>query len=298
MPKEILLKSAVLPNGETLGYRETETEGRELLLIHGNLSSSKHWDVIMENFPEGYKIFAVDLRGFGNSSYHAPINSFKDFSDDIRLFAESVGLEKFDLAGWSAGGPVAMQFAADYPQYLGRLILMASVGIRGYPLWESDENGQIIIEKRMKTKEDIAGDPQILKIADAVASKNKAFLKAVWDKLIYVRNPPPPERYDEYLEAMMLQKNLTDVYYALIRFNISNEDNGVTDGTGEVDKIEAPTLIIQGEGDKVIPMQMATETAKGIGENAELVILENSGHSPVTDCPDKLIELYANFMKG
>jgi len=298
MPKEILSKSVVLPNGETMGYRETGTEGRVLLLIHGNLSSSKHWDLVMENFPEGYKIFAVDLRGFGNSSYNVPVNSLKDFSEDVRLFADSVGLQKFDLAGWSAGGSVAMQFAADYPRYVGRLILMASVGIKGYPMWKSDENGQILIGERMKTREDVAGDVQILKIANAVASKDRAFLRAVWDNLIYGGNPPSPERYDEYLDVMLLQRNIIDVYYALISFNISNENNGVGDGTGDADKIKMPTLIIQGNEDKVIPVMMAEGTADGIGGDAELVILENSGHSPVTDCLDKVIELFVTFMKA
>jgi len=56
MSKKIVLRSLTLNNGENIAYRETGTGDRILLLVHGNMSSSKHWDLLMENLPDEYKI--------------------------------------------------------------------------------------------------------------------------------------------------------------------------------------------------------------------------------------------------
>ncbi|MCP4346450.1 MAG: alpha/beta hydrolase [Desulfobacterales bacterium] len=292
MLKQILLK----PGGETLTYRETGIGPKVLLLIHGNMTSSKHWDLLMENFPGEYKIVAPDLRGFGGSSYNNPVNSFKDFSEDVRLFVDALGLEKFSIAGWSAGGAIAMQFAIDHPGFVSKLILQSSVGIKGFHMLKSNEKGQPVPGEFIKTRQDIDNDPQLQKIINANSSKNREFLRAVWNKLIYTQKQPEPEKYEQYLDDILTQRNLKDIYYSLVRFNISNEDNRVVPGTGEVDKIRVPTLVIHGDRDFIIPLETAEQIKKGIKENAELAVLENCGHSPLTDSLDRLTGLYVDFI--
>lgn len=286
----------MIANGETLGYRECGTGSDILLLIHGNMTSSKHWDILMENFPGEYKLIALDLRGFGNSSYHRSITSLKDFSDDLALFFESLGLKHAAVAGWSTGGAVAMQFAADHPEYVRKLILMESVGVKGYPMWKSDERGQPVFGEFLKTPGDIVNDPRILKMLDAFSERNKAFLKAVWNNLIYTQKQPPPEQYEAYLEDILTQRNLSDVYYALTVFNISEESNGVVPGTGAVKRIRAPTLILQGDRDLLILEDTAREIKDSIGDHARLVILDDCGHSPLIDSPEQCIRHIADFI--
>ncbi len=298
MSEKILLKTVTLPNGETLGYRESGTGNNILLLIHGNMTSSKHWDILMENFPGEYKLIAVDLRGFGKSSYHRRITSLKDFSDDVALFMDALGLKQAAVAGWSTGGAVAMQLAADYPEYVRKLILMESVGIKGYPLPKSDESGQPVFGEFLKTYGDIANDPKILKMVNAFTERNKAFLKAVWNNLIYTQKQPSPEQYEDYLEDILTQRNLSDVYYALTVFNISDESNGVVPGTGAVKHIKAPTLILQGDRDLVIFEDTAREIKDSIGDHAKLVVLEDCGHSPLIDAPGQCIRHIADFIGG
>lgn len=61
----------------------------------------------MEAMPPDYKIYAVDLRGFGESSYRTPVNSLHDFAADLNEWARRVGLPSFLLMGWSAGAESA-----------------------------------------------------------------------------------------------------------------------------------------------------------------------------------------------
>lgn len=297
MSKNVLLKSVKIHNGETLGYRECGSGDKTLLLVHGNMTSSKHWDVLIDKLPDDIKIYAVDMRGFGISTYNTPINSLKDFSEDIKDFVDILGLKKFAMAGWSTGGGVAMQFAADYPEYVTHLITVESVGIKGYPMFRKDEKGHPILTELLSTKEEIAKDEiQVVPVLKAYASKDKEYMRSLWNSVIYTQNQPSSEKYNEYLADMMTQRNLVDVDYALVNFNMSHNHNGVVPGTGEVDKITAPTLVIEGNKDIVVPMYMAEDIKNGIGDNAELIIFENSGHSPLIDSIDKLTESIVDFI--
>ena len=140
---QVYLKKVELPNGETLGYREREGGHELVVLVHGNMTSSKHWDILLEQMPEEYKLYALDLRGFGSSTYHQPINSLKEFSDDLKLFVDALQLRDFTLVGWSTGGGVSMQYSADYPEHVKKLVLLASASTRGYPFYGTgtSENG-------------------------------------------------------------------------------------------------------------------------------------------------------------
>ncbi len=291
----IELKSVQLENGETLGYREREGGEQVLLLIHGNMTSSKHWDLVLENINDRFKVYAVDLRGFGISSFNERIDSLKDFSEDVKLFVDQLGLKKFSVAGWSTGGGVAMQFAADYPDYVEKIVLLASVSTRGYPFHGIDATGQV--GARYKTKEEIAVDPmRTIPINSAYENKDKDFLRNLWNAVIYTHNQPAADHYDEYIDDMITQRNLTDVYHALNTFNISSVTNELGEGTGEASKIQAPTLILWGKNDLVVPANMAIEIKEDLGDNAELVYLENCGHSPLVDDLDQLLEKIESFL--
>ena len=294
---DIKLKSVEIPNGETLGYRERGGGEEVLVLVHGNMTSSKHWDLFIENIDDKYKIYAVDLRGFGISSYNQPIDSLHDFAEDLKLFVDQLGLKGFNLMGWSTGGGVIMDFTADNQDYVKKLILMESVGTRGYPIFKKDENGQPIPGELLSTKEEIAKDPvQVVPVLQAYEKQDKETMKMIWNNTIYTHNQPAPDKYDEYLEDMFTQRNLVDVDYALAHFNISNEHNGLEEGNGKAQKIDVPTLILWGTNDLVVTEEMAQNINNDIGDNAELIYLKDCGHSPIIDDLDQLLENVIEFL--
>jgi len=181
---EINLKSVKLANGEKLGYRKKDGGEKLLVLLHGNMTSSKHWDILIESMPDEFTIYAPDLRGFGISSYNQEISSLHDFSEDLKMFCDKLNLNNFNLMGWSTGGGVAMDFAADNPEYVKKLILMESVGTKGYPIFKKDENGKPIPGELLSTKEEIANDPvQVLPVLNAYKNKDKDTMKMIWNNL-------------------------------------------------------------------------------------------------------------------
>ncbi|WP_394136699.1 intracellular short-chain-length polyhydroxyalkanoate depolymerase [Cytobacillus oceanisediminis] len=295
--RQIQLKHVKLPNGETIAYREREGGEQKVLLVHGNMNSSKHWDVVLEKMDPNYKLYAMDMRGFGLSSYHTPISSIKELAEDIKHFADEIGLRDFSIVGWSLGGPVCMQFAADYPGYCKKMILLAPGSTRGYPIYETNESGQPDPTRRISTLEQTKNDPsKVVPTEQAYASENRGFLKMVYNAVIYTKNKPEPERYEEYIDDMLTQRNYAETVHALNTFNISGKFNGLIKGNGQARQIGIPVLVLLGDRDLVISKQMAEEIIEDIGENASFVELGDCGHSPPIDDIDQLLCVMSEFL--
>mgnify|MGYP002793073521 CR=1 FL=1 len=289
------LKSVTLSNGETLTYREEGLGNKVILLIHGNMSSSKHWDILVDKIKNKFKIIAVDMRGFGGSSYNKPINSLNDFAKDIEEFLNIINIENCSVIGWSTGGGVALELAANISEKIEKVVLLESVGIKGYPIAKKDKNG-LPTNELLKTKEEIAEDPiQVKPVLEALKTNNKEFYRTLWNAAIYTHNKPADDLYEEYLEDMLTQRNLVDVDYALATFNMTNENNGVNDGSNKYNLVKAPVLILQGDRDYVVPMSMAEETNKYI-KNSKVIVLKDSGHSPMIDCMSQLLDELNKFL--
>ncbi|MDK2867400.1 MAG: hypothetical protein PWP51_1905 [Clostridiales bacterium] len=278
---------------EILAYREGGEGDRTIILVHGNMSSSLHFDQLMLRLKDDFKIYAPDLRGFGHSSYHERFDSLKTLSEDLEHFVEKLRLKDFELLGWSTGGGICMQFAADNPDLVNRLILVESVGLMGYPINKKDASGAPIPDQFLMTKEEVAADPiQVKPVLDALAAKDGDFYKALWNGAIYnVGNIPKPELYEQYVAEMLLQRNLVDVDYALMYFNISDETNVYGKGTGDVNRIQCEADIIQGKDDLVVPAYMGEGIYKALAPKATYHNLEKSGHNPMVDQLDELVRI-------
>lgn len=278
---------------EIIAYREGGRGEKTLVLVHGNMSSSFFFGDLMIALEETYKIFALDLRGFGHSSYESGFDSLKALSEDLELFVETLRLKEIELLGWSTGGGIIMQFAADNPELVKRLILLDSVGISGYPLFKKDTNGQPILTSLLKEKDEIAKDPiQVAPVLEALEKGDRNFYKALWDMAIFnVGNQPDSVTYEMMLDEMLLQRNLVDIDYALTRFNLSNTHNGYVEGSGDIEKIKCPVSIIQGADDLVVPLSMAEGIASALGDRGKLHVLERCGHNPMVDQLSKVLEI-------
>jgi 2-hydroxy-6-oxonona-2,4-dienedioate hydrolase len=312
MHNKYSVKRLALANGETLGYREAGAGGPALVLLHGNMTSSKHLEILMDQLEDEFKIYAPDMRGFGVSTYNQHITSLQDFADDLKLWVDGLSLRGFTLAGWSTGGGVAMQFAADHPDYVDKLVLIESVGIKGYrlPLKRSSVKplaglGKSISKSAvMPPKEPAAKfklklpDWDLGKFKDLNLYPSREFVRTIWDNTVYTNNRPGTDLYEEYIDDSMTQRNVRDVTLALFKFNISNAHNGISPGNGWVHRISAPTLVLQGDRDLVVPPQIGAETAVALGAKAKLVILEDCGHSPFIDCLDAMVAQIKIFIQG
>lgn len=271
--------TTTLANNEVIKYRKYGNGKKILILIHGNICSGIFFEPFLKYFdPDKYTIFIPDLRGFGESSYFKKINNISDFVKDLKYFFINLNIEKFSLLGWSAGGAICLNYSLIYPEDVTNLILVNSVGILGYPML--DENGQkyLTIEEISKEKS------QVLPVLKALQSKNKSFIRNLWDNVIYIHNKPNAIQADKEATFALMQRNLPEVYLALSNFNISSFTFP-----------HIPTLIIFGENDSIISEEDILLTASYLNTN-NIIKLKNTGHSPFIDCPDKLFKEIDSFI--
>lgn len=268
---------------EILAYREVGSK-KTILLLHGNMSSSVHFIPLIEKLKDEYHVIALDLVGFGDSTYNRQLNSLYDFAQDVVSFIELKDLHDIHIVGWSTGGGIALEVASILKDRISKVSLLSSVGPQGFEMYDVDKN-------RIESREDIANHPvQVLPILQAYEAKNKDFIKFVWDNTIYIHNKPNDEDYEIYLDAILKQRNLVDVDYALVHFNISDENNGVEDGSGRYKDITANISILHGSDDLVVPVTEAHKMKDLFKEQATLKIFQGAGHAIIEDDLDGLVE--------
>ncbi len=107
----------------TLAYRESgRADGPPLVLLHALGERASDWDVVLPDLAPGHHVYALDLRGHGDSG-RAGAYSLEAMRDDVLAFLDALGLDRVDLVGHSMGGAVACLLAQAAPQRIGRLVL-------------------------------------------------------------------------------------------------------------------------------------------------------------------------------
>ncbi|MEX1208159.1 MAG: alpha/beta hydrolase [Acidimicrobiia bacterium] len=103
-------------------YVDTGDGEEAILLLHAMRRSAGDWQPIIDRLSDSYRTIALDLRGHGGSSRTISY-SFELMRDDVRDFADSLGLTRFHLIGHSMGATVSVLFAEHWPGRIDRLVL-------------------------------------------------------------------------------------------------------------------------------------------------------------------------------
>ena len=112
-------------NGINL-YYETHGSGRPLILLHGGLGSGEMFVPVLPLLAKHHQVVAVDLQGHGRTAdIDRPID-VRLMAGDIAALIDSLRLDTPDLVGYSLGGGVALQTAAQYPAKIRRLVMVSA----------------------------------------------------------------------------------------------------------------------------------------------------------------------------
>lgn len=278
---------------EEIAYLD-EGKGDVVLMIHGNMSSSVHYEPLISRIKDQYRCVAVDLRGFGDSSYNNRFDTLEELADDVALFIDALALGQVYLVGWSNGGGVSLKLCAKYPEKVKKFFDIEGAGLKGYPLYQK-ENYQST-GKPYASKEDMANDPiQVLPAIKCFEKGDFATMTAIWDATIYTVNKPTKEENELWMSETLKQRNLVDLDWALATFNMSDEFTPYTKGDGTIHNIKCPVALTTADKDIVVPSYMVMDNYNALGDRATLVPYVNCGHSPMVDCPDKLAQDVVEF---
>jgi pimeloyl-ACP methyl ester carboxylesterase len=122
-------KQITLGDGRVLAYSEHvggSTDGPKVVLLHGAPTDASSWNKLIERRGEIHagEICAVDRMGYGNSTNEDELTLAGHAEAIAPLLHEDAGPRPI-LVGHSYGGPVALRLAADYPEQVGGVVLVA-----------------------------------------------------------------------------------------------------------------------------------------------------------------------------
>ena len=286
-------KKFISIGNETLAYLD-EGQGDVVLMVHGNMSSSVHYEPLISRIKDKYRCIAVDLRGFGDSTYNNRFDTLEELADDVNAFTEALGIDSYYLVGWSNGGGVSLKICAKYPEKVKKFFDIEGAGLKGYPIYQK-ENYQST-GKPYASKRAMAEDPMQVGPVVAIFEKGDgALMASIWDATIYTVNKPTREQSDLWIAETMKQRNIVDLDWALATLNMSDEYTPYGKGDGTIKNIKCPVALTMGEKDMVVPDYMVLDNYNALGALATLLPYENCGHSPMVDCPDRLASDVVEF---
>ena len=104
-------------------------DGPVVVLVHGITSSADNWRPVIGGLAESHTVIAPDLLGHGASAKPRGDYSLGAYASGVRDLLAVLGHDHVTVVGHSLGGGVAMQFAYQFPERTGRLVLVSSGGL-------------------------------------------------------------------------------------------------------------------------------------------------------------------------
>jgi pimeloyl-ACP methyl ester carboxylesterase len=242
---------------------DREGHGPALLLMHGAEASRQMFAALIPQLAKHFTVIAYDQRDCGESEGPEQAASLADLAHDAHRFIKALGLKRAHVFGSSFGGRVAQALALLHPQTVDRLVL-ASTWPLPRPYEELCPDANRIAELRRG----LPGTAEEL----ATYFFPEAFLRQR-PELRRVFAGVRPESARSMRRAATVATTL---------------ENGVAD-------IVAPTLVLAGELDRVVPASVTLGIA-GRMRGADAVLLPSIGHATTLQAPEVVASHMLRFL--
>jgi 2-hydroxy-6-oxonona-2,4-dienedioate hydrolase len=256
-------------NGYAIRYLDNgPPDGRTLILLHGIGASAERWSRVIPTLAKYFRVITPDIVGFGYSDKPTVEYTMDFFLDFFDGFLEILEVTKASLVGSSFGGHLATEYALRSKRKVDKLVLASPAGMMRTSTPTLD--GYIMAalyptyENAYKAFKEMAHDPD----PDAVTKE------IVMDFVNRMRLPNAKYAFMSTLLGMRYAPNLQ----------------------GRIEKIISPTLLVWGDGDRMIPVQYAKEYSEI--PDSELVIIKSCGHTPYVEKPMTFNKVVLKFLVG
>jgi proline iminopeptidase len=274
-------------NGVPL-FCETVGKGEAIVVLHGG-PGLDHTYLLpqMLGLAKTHRLILCDQRGTGKSdvAIDPSFISLSNFVEDIEGVRKVYGLEKMNLLGHSWGGNLAMFYAVRYPQNLKSLILVdaSAASVEMLKMVSKAQQEHMSPEDRTAFAELIKSDG---------FKENKTEIIEEFFRIVFHSSFYDPKKVDQ----LTLQfSDLTAKNWARIP-SLLFQGMESFDITAQLSKVEAPTLIIQGDSDP-IPMEIP-QKLHTLLKNSNLVMLPQCGHFPFIEAPAPFFKSVSDFVSA
>jgi pimeloyl-ACP methyl ester carboxylesterase len=256
--------------------------GPPVVLIHGMVNSSRHWEAVALRLARDYTVVAPDLLGHGDSATPRGDYSLGAHASSIRDLLTAIGIDRASIVGHSLGGGVAMQFFYQFPQRTERLALVSSGGLGAEvsPLLRTAAVPGVsallalAANRRIVARLTRAGDRMRER-----GSSSGVYLEAVARALKPLSQPGAREAFLQTLRAVI---------------DVKGQRVSARDRLYLLDSM--PTLVVWGERDNTIPIEHGIATHRAV-PHSRFETLPRAAHFPHLEDPDGLTAVLRDFLE-
>ena len=242
-------------------YYEDVGAGRPVVLIHGWPLSGRSWENQVRSLVEaGYRVITYDRRGFGQSSQPWEGYDYDSLAADLHALMERLDLHDATLVGFSMGGGEVARYLGTY----GSSRIAGAVFAAAVPpyLYRSDDNPQGGLD-----------EASIAQLEAGVAGDRLAFMEEFLSNFFSTE------------AGGLLVSEAARIYHRNLAWGASAKGTldciaafGRTDFRADLGRIDVPTLVIHGDADAILPLEVSGKrTAESIPD-ASLVVIQGGPH--------------------
>lgn len=243
--------------------------GYPIVLVHGLGGDLGFWGPEIEEWSAQFRVVAIDLRGSGATPGAGRAFAIAELADDVLAVLDGAGIDRAHLVGFSTGGMVAQEFALRHPRRVNRLVLV-STGARLH------RQTELFLDA-------------VLAAFEVHRSATLTYdLLAPWlYSAEFIEDPNNTAYFASSAEEERKQsvEDWGALYRAVRDFDLR----------GQVAGIAAPTLVISGEVDALIPVSDLKAIASAV-PGARLVIFVGSGHVVNAEEPQRFRDEVRSFL--
>ena len=262
------IKFAELPNKLKIPYVDQgDPSGIPLILLHGYADSWRSFELLLPHLPKSIRAIALTQRGHGDASRPPKGYRSHDFAMDLAAFMDTLQIAAAVITGGSSGGFVARRFAIDFPERTLGLVFLGS------PFILRDKQGVLELWESTISKLTDPIDPGFV----------REFLMSTYTQPVS----------QAFLETMVRESLKVPARVWKTTFEGLLKDNS----SGELAEIKAPTLIIWGEEDTIVPLSDQEKLMAGI-KGSRLVVCSGAGHALYWERPRQVASYIVAFVEN
>jgi pimeloyl-ACP methyl ester carboxylesterase len=249
--------------------------GPPVLLVHGWLSSSRIWEQLAPRLAQRFTVYTLDLVGFGESDKPLSGYGVRNGSRLLYAFCAHFGLTRTGVIGHDLGGAMAVKLAADHPDIVGRLVLVAI---------PADED-QIDLPTALWLATLPVVGPIFYTLGRALRPLRKLWMRP------FVADPA------DLTEEVVEDAGRSTPAAASQTLAISRREIARGRLARQARIIKTPMLLIAGEDDQIVDPQ-AVGVWGGSVDQAEVCLLDDCGHLPMIERTTEFNAQVLAFLTG
>jgi len=261
-------------------FYEDYGEGKPVILIHGWPLSHRMWEYQVNAVVDaGFRCIAYDRRGFGESDKPWTNYDYDSLAQDLNDIITKLGLSEVTVVGFSMGGGEVARYIGKY----GTANLSKAALISAVPpfMLKTDDNPDGLEKEVFEGfKEEIKKD-------------RPAFLKGFGKQFV---------NFDKVGDR--ISQEMADYYWSIACKGSPNatleciDSFGLTDFRKDLKEFDIPTLVVHGDADQIVPIEISGKKSANMIANSEYHVIEEAPHGLVLTHTAEFNKIFIDFLKS